>query len=60
MFSEVKVTKHQEGKKVKCSLVQALRFCKGRTANRGSRGIALLYRHRGSVQAVQPIGGVEV
>ena len=27
--------------KVKCTLVQALRFCTGRTAHRGSRGIAL-------------------
>jgi hypothetical protein len=31
--------------KVKVTLVQALRFCKGRTAHRGSRCIALLYRH---------------
>jgi hypothetical protein len=31
--------------KVKCTLVQALRLCTGRTAYRGSRGIALLYRH---------------
>jgi len=29
-------------KKVKCTLVQALRLCAGRTAHRGSRGIALL------------------
>ena len=28
--------------KVKCTLVQALRLCTGRTAHRGSRGIALL------------------
>jgi hypothetical protein len=27
----------------KCTLVQALRLCTGRTANRGSRGIALLF-----------------
>jgi hypothetical protein len=27
---------------VKCTLVQALRLCTGRTAHRGSRGIALL------------------
>jgi len=27
--------------KVKCILVQALRLCTGRTAHRGSRGIAL-------------------
>jgi hypothetical protein len=46
--------------KVKCTLVQALRLCTGRTVHRGSRGIALLYRHWGSVQAVRPIGGVEV
>jgi len=29
--------------KVKCTLVQALRLCAGRTAHRGSRGIALLF-----------------
>ena len=29
--------------KVKCTLVQALRLCTGRTAHRGSRGIALLF-----------------
>jgi hypothetical protein len=34
--------------------------CTGRTAHRGIRGIALLYRHWGSVQAVRPIGGLEV
>jgi hypothetical protein len=43
--------------KVKCTLVQALRLCTGRTAHRGSRGIALLYRHWVSVQAVRPIRG---
>jgi hypothetical protein len=31
--------------KVKVTLVQALRLCTGRTAHRGSRGIALLCRH---------------
>jgi hypothetical protein len=31
--------------KVKCTLVQALRLCTGHTAHRGSRGIALLYKH---------------
>jgi hypothetical protein len=30
-------------KKLKCTLVQALRFCTGCTAHRGSRGIALLF-----------------
>jgi hypothetical protein len=36
---------HIQGKKVKvkCTLVQALRLCTGRTAHRGSRGIALLF-----------------
>jgi len=29
--------------KVKCTFVQALRLCTGRTAHRGSRGIALLF-----------------
>ena len=29
--------------KVKGTIVQALRLCTGRTANRGSRGIALLF-----------------
>jgi hypothetical protein len=29
-------------RKVKCTLVQALRLCTDRTAHRGSRGIALL------------------
>jgi len=29
--------------KVKVTLVQALRLCTGRTAHRGSRGIALLF-----------------
>ena len=34
--------------KVKCSLVQALRLCTGRTAHRGSRGIALLFHDHGT------------
>ena len=50
----------QDKEKVKCTLVQALRLCTGRTAHRWSRGIAVLYRHWGSVQAVRSIGGVEV
>jgi len=32
-----------EVRKVKCTLVQALRLCTGRTAHRGSRDIALLF-----------------
>ena len=36
------------GKKVKCTLVQALRLCTGRTAHRGSRGMALLFLDHGT------------
>ena len=35
-------------KKVKCTLVQALRLCTGRTVHRGSRGIALLFLDHGT------------
>ena len=35
-------------------------LCTGCMARRGIRGIALLYRHLGCVQAVRPIGGVDV
>jgi hypothetical protein len=34
--------------KVKCILVQALRLCAGRTAHRGSRGIALPFLDHGT------------
>jgi hypothetical protein len=34
--------------KIKCTLVQALRLCTGRTAHRGSRGIALPFRDHGT------------
>jgi len=34
--------------KVKCTLVQALRLCTGRTPHRGSRGIALLFHGHGT------------
>ena len=37
--------------KIKCTLVQALRLCTGRTAHRGSRGIALLFLARGTGRA---------
>ena len=36
------------GKKVKCTLVQALRLCTGRTARTGSRVIALLFLDHGT------------
>jgi hypothetical protein len=35
-------------KRVKCTLVQALRLCTGRTAHRGSRGIALPFHDHGT------------
>ena len=35
-------------KKVKCTVVQALRLCTGRTAHRGSRGIALPFLDHGT------------
>ena len=35
-------------KRVKCTLVQALRLCTGRTAYRGSRGIALPFHDHGT------------
>ena len=34
--------------KVKCALVQTLRLCTGRTAHRGSRGIAVLFHDYGT------------
>ena len=34
--------------KVKCTLVQALRLCTGRTAHRGSRGVALPFLDHGT------------
>jgi len=34
--------------KVKCTLVQALRLCTGRTAHRGSRGMAVPFHDHGT------------
>jgi len=39
---------HSKSKKVKCTLVQALRLCTGRTAHRGSKGIALPFLDHGT------------
>jgi hypothetical protein len=39
--SATKIIPYWTKVKVKCTLVQALRLCTGRTAHRGSRGIAL-------------------
>ena len=35
-------------KEVKCTLAQVLMLCTGRTAHRGSRGIALLFLDHGT------------
>jgi len=43
--SEEENTSDISYEKVKCTVVQALRLCTGCMAHRGSRGIALLYRH---------------
>jgi len=40
-------------KKVKCTLLQALRLCTGRTAHRGSRGIALLFLDYGTRRGLE-------
>ena len=37
-----------KGKNLKCTLVQALRLCTGRTAHRGSRSIAILFLDSGT------------
>jgi len=34
--------------KGKCTIVQALRLCTGRTAHRGRRGIAILFHDHGT------------
>ena len=39
--------------KVKVTLVQALRLCTGRTAHRGSRGIALPFHDHGTGRGVR-------
>ena len=41
-------TMNHVSKKVKYTLVQALRFCTGRTAHRGNRGMALLFLDHGT------------
>jgi len=38
--------------KVKCTRLQALKLCTGRTAHRGSRGIALLFLDHGTIRTV--------
>jgi len=44
----IHITSYGFPSKVKVTLVQALRLCTGRTAHRGSRGIALLFHDHGT------------
>ena len=46
--NDLQLMYHARKKRVKCTLVQALRLCTGRTAHRGSRGIALLFLDHGT------------
>jgi hypothetical protein len=53
MKEEIKYSFHlvvdrKKLRKVKCALVQALSLCTGRTACRGSGGIALLFLDHGT------------
>jgi len=45
---KIKIGVTSKKKKVKCTLVQALRLCTGRTAHRGRRSIALLFLDHGT------------
>jgi hypothetical protein len=47
-WSHLPPSPHQLHVKVKVTLVQALRLCAGRTAHRGSRGIALPFHDHGT------------
>jgi len=47
-FLYVMVFPMRKLKMVKVTLLQTLRLCTGRTAHRGSRGIALLFHDHGS------------
>jgi hypothetical protein len=48
VYLKAKLRSMLKKSKVKCTLVQALRLCTGRTAHRGSRGIALLFYEHGT------------
>jgi hypothetical protein len=45
---EIAVSLNKDTVNVKCTLLQALRLCTGRTAHRGSRGIAILFLDHGT------------
>ena len=47
MRKDLRLERKVKGK-VKCTVVQALRLCTGRTAHRGIRGIALLFLVHGT------------
>ena len=47
-YSVLSINVQLHSKKVKVTLVQALRLCIGRTVHRGSRGIALLFHDHGT------------
>jgi len=47
-FNNIKTLYSNKVKKIKCTLVQALSLCTGRTPRRGSRGIALLFLDHGT------------
>jgi hypothetical protein len=48
IFTEFGITMRAIKVKVKCTLVQALRLCTGRTDHKGSRGVALLFFDHGT------------
>ena len=48
LFADITIYVHKDNKKVKCTLVQALRLCTGLTAHRGIRGLALFFRDHGT------------
>ena len=48
IFTEFGITMRVIKVKVKCTLVQALRLCTGRTAHKGSRDVALLFFDHGT------------
>jgi hypothetical protein len=51
MYVKINIFTHKVKKvKVKCTLVQALRLCIGRTAHRGRRGIALPFLDQGTIK----------
>ena len=48
LYQRLQFAANKKLKNVKCALVQALGLCTGRTAHRGSRGIAVLFIDHGT------------